>query len=145
MTALARAQMARLAAEIEQSMPVKEWDSIPELKRFKQRIKLKDGEKLLTFDQMVDKVTDIQNEIKFRNGILKELKEALVTALDVAGEEHVTCIGYPVNIVEKKGSRRVDAKKLLEKGVSAMVIAECMKTGKGSRYVQVGKPDEDEL
>ena len=143
MTALARAQMAKLAAEIEQSMPSLEWDSNPVLKKFRATVKLKDGEKKLSFEQMVDKFTDLRNEINFREGILDKLKEEMQTAMDVAGEESVMCIGYPVNVITKKGSRKVNAQKLVARGVSADLIAECTDVSEGSRYVQVGKPKKD--
>lgn len=141
---MTRAQTAALAEEIQQSMPAPEWDTIPELRKFKQEITDKNGDrKKATFDQLVVADKMLSAEIKIREGKRKEIKDALTTAMTVAGEDTVMCEGYPVNMIVKAGSRKISAEKLLSKGVSAFVIAECTEIGDEIRYVQIGKAKKD--
>lgn len=141
---MTRAQTAALAQEIQQALPVPEWDSVSELKKFRSPIELKGGEKKnLKFDELVVLYKNIDGEIKFREKRLKEIKEALTAAMDISGEEHVTCEGYPIDVVVKSGSKKISAEKLLSKGVSAFTIAECTLQGDEIRYVQVGRAKKD--
>lgn len=143
MTALARAQMAKLAAEIESVRPVPEWDQVADLKKYRATVKLKDGEKKLNFEQLIDKFTDIKSEIKYREALLAGIKESIETALAVSGEDAVTAIGYKVAVIRKQGSRKIVAEKLLAAGVSAMVIAGATEQGKEITYVDIRKAKED--
>jgi hypothetical protein len=139
-----RAQLATLATEIEQSRPTPEWDSVPELKKFRTQIELKGGEKkTLKFDDLVVLHKSLKAEVEFREIRLREIKEALETAMLLADEKQVVCEGYPVNYITKKGSRKIVAEKLLANGVSADIVAKSTEIGPDSCYVMIGKPKKD--
>jgi hypothetical protein len=140
-----RAATARLAAEIESNRPIPEWDSVPELKKWREDITLKGEKKKLSFDQMVSKYKDIDAEIKYREAIKKELKSAIENGLIMADIEKVSCEGYRVQFIEKEGSKKIDANKLLEAGVSADVIAKATVQGAGSVYVDIRAIKESKL
>lgn len=138
-----RAQLATLANEIEQSAPVSEWD-LTELKKFKHTITLANGDKKpMKFDDLVLLYKTLDAEVKSREGRMKDIKEAISAAMDVAGEEHVVCEGFPVDVIVKSGSKKLSPEKLLAKGVPAMTIAECYDISPDSRYVQVGRQKKD--
>jgi len=139
-----RAQIATLATEIEQSRPTPEWDSIGELKKFRTQIEIKGGEKkTVKFDDLVVLYKTLKAEVEFRENRLKDIREALETAMLLADEKQVVCEGYPVNYITKKGSRRIVAEKLLANGVSADTIAKSTEISADSSYVMVGKPKKD--
>jgi len=107
MTQLSRTAQAKLAAEIAATAPAKEWDSVPELKKWREQIMLKNGErKSMSFDDLVLKYKDIDAEIKYREGILGEIKTSLTAAMLVSGETEVMCENYPVQYVTRKGRAR---------------------------------------
>lgn len=134
-----RAQTAALAKEIASHQPVPDWESIPELKKWKQQIEIRGEKKTLTFDQMVSKYKDLDAEIEYRKNQQVALKESIESAVLVSGEEKVLCEGYRVARITKRGSRKIVAEKLLEKGVSAQTIAECTEIGKEVSYVEIKK------
>jgi hypothetical protein len=138
-----RAQLATLATEIEQSRPTPEWDSVPELKKFKQELVIKGEKKRMSFDQIVVKYKELDGEVKFRKKLMDDLKESLEAAMLVADCEECMCEGYPVQRITKQGSRKISAERLLGAGVSADVVARCTEIGPEITYVQVGKPKKD--
>lgn len=139
---MSRAATAQLAKEIEAQRPTPEWDSIPELKKWKQKIKIKGKDELLTFDQMVCKYKDLDAEIEFRKEQMTAIKESIESAVLVSGEDKILCEGYRVNRITKQGSKKLSTEKLLEHGVSAMTIAACTEVGKEISYVQINKVKE---
>jgi hypothetical protein len=141
---MSRSAMATLAQEIESVRPAPEWDTVAELKSYRHEMVNKDGKKVkLGFEELVVKYKDIDAEIKFREAKKKDLKSAIEAAMVMAGEEEVECSGYPVQMITKKGSKRIVPEKLLEHGVSAMTIAQCTEIGESVQYVQIGKPRKD--
>jgi hypothetical protein len=141
MAQLSRTQTAKLAAEIAATAPAKEWDQVPELKKWKEQIMLKGGErKSMNFADLVTKYKDIDAEIKYREGILADIKTSLTAAMLLSGETEVVCENYPIQVIERRGNRRLIPEKLLEHGVSAQTIAACTVEGASSTFVQVGKP-----
>lgn len=139
-----RAQLAAIATEIQQSLPTKEWDAVPELKKFRQSIEVKSGDKRnMKFDELVVAYKTYDAEIKFRESKKSIIKEAIEAAMLVSGEEAVECEGYPVNLITKKGSRKISAERLLGAGVDADVIARCTEVGAELTYVQIGKAKKD--
>jgi hypothetical protein len=144
MSQLSRTQTAKLAAEIAASAPAKEWDSVPELKNWREQIMLKNGErKSMTFSDLVTKYKDIDAEIKYRKGILADIKTSLTAAMLLSGETEVVCENYPVQYITRKGSRKIVPEKLLELGVSADTIAKATVIGDESHFVTIGKPKKD--
>ena len=144
MAQLSRTQTAKLAAEIAATAPAKEWDQVPELKKWKEQIMLKGGErKSMNFADLVTKYKDIDAEIKYREGILADIKTSLTAAMLLSGETEVVCENYPVQYVTRKGSRKIVPEKLLELGVSADTIAKATVIGEESNFVTIGKPKKD--
>lgn len=138
MASLSRAAQTKLAAEIAANAPTPEWDSIPELRKWKESITLKGGEKkTLTFDQLVTRYKDIDAEIKYRESIKDEIKTALEAAMLVSEQEKVLCEGYGVSLVTREGSKKISPEKLLAAGVGADTIAKCVEVGKSSTYVSI--------
>jgi hypothetical protein len=143
MSTLSRTATAKLAAEIAANAPTPEWDSVPELKRWKEPIALKGGEKkTLTFDQLVTKYKDIDAEIKYREGIKDTIKTAIEAAMLLSEQEKVSCEGYGVSLVTREGSKKIVAEKLLANGVSPDVIAKSIEVGKSSTYVSI-RPEKE--
>jgi hypothetical protein len=138
MTQLSKSAQTKLAAEIAANAPTPEWDSIPELKKWKETIALKGGEKKsMSFDQLVVKYKDIDAEIKYREGIKDAIKTALEAAMLMSEQEKVTCEGYGVSLVTREGNKKIVAEKLLANGVSPDVIAKSIEVGKSSTYVSI--------
>ena len=141
---LSRVQQAKLAAEIEQSRPTPEWDSIPELKKWREKIRQKDNrDRTMSFDELVVRYKELKAEMDFREAQLKPIKTALSAAMLVSGEEKVVCEGYNVTLVTKSGSRKISAEKLLAAGVKADTIAACTEIGDESQYVMIKAAKED--
>jgi hypothetical protein len=146
MTQLSRTAQAKLAAEIQAAAPAKEWDQIAELRKWKESITLKGGEKKsMNFRELVEKSLDLKSEIEYREKIRKEIQIALEAAMLIADEKVVVCEGYPVNLVTRAGSRKIVPEKLLELGVSADTIAKATVISDGSTFVQIGKPRVDKF
>ena len=140
MTGLSRAAQAKLAAtaaEIEANRPVPEWDSVPELKKWKEEVEFKGKRVKLSFDEMVVEYKELSAEIDFRDKVRKELKLTIEAGLLLADVQKVLCEGYRVQIIEKEGSKKIDANKLLEMGVEADTIAAATVQSKGSSYVDI--------
>lgn len=137
MTSLSKAATAKLAQELEANKPAPDWASVPELKKWKQKVTVKGKEVSMTFDEMVTAYKDIDAEIKFRDKSKVELKAAIEAAVMVSGEDRVECEGYHVIKIEKAGARKIDSQKLLELGVDAMTIVKATVVGKGSVYVDI--------
>jgi hypothetical protein len=140
-----RAATARLAAEIEANRPIPEWDSVPELKKWREEITLKGEKKKLTFDQMITKYKDVDAEIKYREAIKKELKTAIESGMIMADIDNCMCEGYKVAFIEKAGSKKIEANKLLELGVSADTIAKATVTGSPVVYVDIRQIKESKI
>ena len=143
MSSLNRAATAKLAAEIQAAAPVPEWDTVPELKKWREEITVKGEKKKLTFDHMVTKYKDLSAEIDFRDKIRKELKTHIEAGLLYADVPKVLCEGYRVQIVEKEGSKKIEANRLLELGVTADTIAKATVQGKSSSYVDIRTVKEE--
>ena len=144
MSTLSRSQQAQIAKEIEAARPIPEWNQITELRKWKEQITFKGGEKkTLTFDQLVTKYKEIGAEIDYRDNIRKELKEAIHAALLSSGEDAVLAEGYKVQMITKAGSRKIEPTKLLELGVSADTIAKATVIGAGSSYIDIRRAKED--
>lgn len=144
MSSLNRAATAKLAAEIQAAAPVPEWDTVDELKSWREPIKQIDGkERKMSFAAMVALDLDLKAEQEFRQRVRDQIKTALEAAMLYADTDKVVCEGYPVNLVTRKGSRKIVPEKLLENGVSAQIIAASTEVGAESRYVQIGKPKKD--
>ena len=138
-----RAQLATLATEIEQSRPTPEWDSVPELKKFKQELTIKGDKKRMSFDALVIKYKEISSEIDFREKIKAELKESIEAAMLLSDEKSVLAEGYKINLITKQGNKKISAERLLGAGVSADTIARCTEVGKESTYVSISKAKDD--
>lgn len=139
MTALSKSQQAKLAAELVDKGPAPEWDTIPEIKKWKEKIitpKDKNG-KVMTFYDMVIRERELAAEIEFRKNQLDPIKQSLLAAMLVADTDKVGCEGYNVCKVSKSGSKKVSVEKLMRAGVDADTIAACTEQGAGNEYVQV--------
>ena len=145
MTSLSRTAQAKLAAEIQANLPAPEWDSVAELspKKWKEEIELKDGKKRLTFGEMAELSIKLKSEIDYREKIQKEIKTHLMAGLLTADKEEVVYEGHAVQLVTRKGSRKIVPEKLLENGVSAAQIAAATEVGAESTFVQIGRPKKD--
>lgn len=142
-SSMSRTQAAKLANEIEANRPIQAWDTNSELKKFKAKIQIKSGDtKTMNFEDMVTKYKDLSAEIEYRESIQRQLKEQIETAVLVSGEDAVSCSGYKVQRITKQGAKKLNQEKLLLKGVSALVIAECTDVGKESSYVSITKIKE---
>jgi len=137
MTQLSRTAQAKLASEIEANRPIPEWDSVPELKKWKEDIEFKGKKVKLSFDEMVVKYKELGAEIDFREKMKKVLKENIEAGLLLADVQKVSCEGYRVQIIEKEGSKKIDANKLLDLGVDADTIAAATIQSKSSSYVDI--------
>ena len=138
-----RTAQAKLAAEIEASRPVPEWDTVPELRKWKEKIKVNGKEKSMSFDEQVVKYKELGAEIEFRKKLQDDLKPMIQAALLMADVEKVNCEGYRVQIITKEGSKKIDAHKLMDLGVDADVIDAATVQGKGSSYVDI-RPFKEE-
>jgi hypothetical protein len=143
MHALNRTQQAQLAKEITANRPIPEWDSISDLKRFKQSVTLKGKDVTMNFEDLVVKYKDIDQEIKYRQEIMKTLKESIEAAVLISGEEKILCSGYRVARVVKRGARKIVPERLLELGISADTIAKATEEGAESAYIEIRKAKED--
>lgn len=141
---LSASARAKLAAEIEQSRPITEWDSVPELKKWKEELIVKGKKETFTFDELVVEYKKLGAEIDTREKLRKDIKQAVEAGLLVSGEDALSCEGYKIQRIEKQGSRKVDELKLLEHGVSAKVIADCVVIGRGAVYVDIRKMKEQD-
>lgn|ERR1700690_2194478 len=133
----AAAKLASVAAEIEANRPVPEWDTVPELRKWKEEVEVKGKCVKLSFDEMVVKYKELSSEIEFREKAKKELKLTIEAGLIMADTQKVMCEGYRVQIIEKEGSKKIDANKLLELGVEADTIAAATVQAKSSSYVDI--------
>src|SRR5579864_6920484 len=79
---------------------VPEWSEYKELRQLK-------------FDSLLEKRTQLRDEIKFREGKVKELDEEIEAALAVAGTEKVMWEDRPVSIVHSSSGAKIVAEKLL--------------------------------
>jgi hypothetical protein len=144
MSSLSRTAQAKLAQEIQAAAPAPEWDSIPELKKWKETITLKGGDKKsLNFHELVSKSLDLKAEIEYREKVRKDIQIALEAAMLISEQTTVMCEGYPVNLVTRKGSLKLSKEKLLSNGVSPDVIAASMEVGEPATFVQIGKPKKE--
>lgn len=98
--------------------------------------------RMLNFDDMVEKRTQIKDEIEFRKAKLDQLDDQIQAAMAVAGTEKVLWEDRPVQVVHSRSGSKIVAEKLLISGVSADVIAECTEAGKEYSYLLVGKPSK---
>ena len=137
MTGLSKSAQAKLAAEIANNRPTPEWDSIPELKKWKEELSFKGKDVRMSFDELVTKYKDIDSEIKFRESLKDSLKVAIEAAMLMSEQEKVACEGYNVSLVTREGNKKISAERLLGAGVSADTIARCTEQGKSSTYVSI--------
>jgi hypothetical protein len=143
MTQLSRSAQAKLAADIAASVPAKEWDQVPEIKKFREEVELKGGKKRLSFGEMVNLSIDLKAEIEYRERIRKEIQTHIEAAMLLADETEVMWENYPVQLITRAGSRKIVPEKLLEQGVPADVIAKATVISAESTFAQIGKPKKD--
>lgn len=136
-SSLSAAERIKLARELEQSRPLAEWDSIPALKKWKEEIVVRGKKEKYSYNELVIEYARLGKEIDDREGLRKEIKTAIEAGLLVSGEEKLACSGFKIQIVERKGSKRVDEMKLLEHGVSRKIIADCTIIGKSSQFIDI--------
>jgi len=137
MASLSRTQQAKLAEEIQSTLPPAEWDQVADLKSWREEIEIKGKKKKLTFDEMVNLDRDLTGEIEYREGIRKQLRDSIKAAMAVADTEKVLCEGYNVAIVTREGSRKIVPEKLVELGVSPTTIAQATEIGPSSSFVNI--------
>lgn len=102
------------------------WDTYPELVQ-------------LNFGQLVERRTQLKDEIEFRKRKMDDLDQEIQALLAVAGTEKVTWEDRPVQIVHSKSGDKISAQKLLLAGVPAQTIADATEQGKAYSYLLVGK------
>lgn len=136
-----RTETAKLAAELaEQSQPVPDWSTVDELATVQYEIPNPRPESApirLNYGQCVDLYKTLDREVKERQVRMEELRGTLQAALMVSGQKKVKAGDHVCQMVEKAGSRKISAEKLLAHGVSAQTIAESTEVGKGSTYLQI--------
>jgi hypothetical protein len=94
----------------------------------------------LKFGSLVEKRTQIKEEMDFRKQRLEEIDKEIQAYMTVAGTEKVTWDNRPVTIVHSRSGSKIVAEKLLMAGVAAQTIADATEEGKPYEYILVGKP-----
>lgn len=134
-------ELAKLTKEISELNPaVPDWSTVDELAAVAYEIPNPKPESKpikLDYGQCVDLYKQLDSEVKQRQARMDELKQVLQAALMVSGQKKVKAGDHFCQIVEKSGSRKIVAEKLLAKGVSAQIIAESTEVSKGSTYMQI--------
>jgi hypothetical protein len=133
-------EIAKLAKELEQMPKMPDWSEVEELQSLRHEIpnpKPESAPISLDFGKCVDLYKQIDKEIKERQALMESLRVTLQAGLMVSGEKKVKAGDFVCQMIEKAGTRKVSTEKLLAKGVSAQVIAECTEVGKGSNYLQI--------
>jgi hypothetical protein len=140
-------ELAKLTKEIAELNPaVPDWHDVDELAAVAYEIPNPKPESKpirLDYGQCVDLYKALDKEIKERQARMEPLKDLLQAALMVSGKKKVKAGDHFCQMVEKAGSRKIVAEKLLAKGVSAQVIAESTEIGRGSTYLQIRAVGED--
>ena len=143
---MAPTEIAKLANELENlNQPVLDWSIVAELAAVAYEIPNPKPESKpihLNYGQCVDLYKALDKEIKERQARMDELKQVLQAALMVSGQKKVKAGDHFCQMIEKAGSRKIVAEKLLAKGVSAQIIAESTEVGKGSTYLQIRSAGE---
>jgi hypothetical protein len=143
---MTRTEIAKLTNELENlNQPVPDWSTVDELAAVAYEIpnpKPESAPIRLDYGQCVDLYKALDKEIKERQARMDDLKLVLQAALMVSGQKKVKAGDHFCQMIEKAGSRKIVAEKLLAKGVSAQVIAESTEVGKGSTYLQIRSAGE---
>jgi hypothetical protein len=98
--------------------------------------------KVMYFDQLVEEYGRLGDEISFRESRQKELKDALTAAILMSGKEKVSCEGYKLGMVEKKGSKKILPELLISQGVTPDQIAKATTVSAASSYLDIRKYKE---
>ena len=134
-------ELAKLTKEISELNPaVPDWSAVDELAAVAYEMPNPRPESApirLDYGQCVDLYKTLDREIKERQTRMDELKLVLQAALMVSGQKKVKAGDHFCQMVEKAGSRKIVAEKLLAHGVSAQTIAESTEISKGSTYMQI--------
>lgn len=133
-------ETAKLTAELEQLQPVPDWSTVDELAAVVYEIPNPRPESApikLNYGECVEAYKALDHEIKERQAKQEKLRETLQAALMVSGQKKVKAGDYVCQMIEKAGSKKIVAEKLLAKGVQASVIAECTEIGKGSTFMMI--------
>lgn len=134
-------ELAKLTQEIAELDPaVPDWSTVDELAAVAYEIPNPKPESKpikLDYGQCVAMVADIDAKIKELEKQKEPLRQTIQAALMLSGKKKVIASGQVCQMIEKAGSRKIVAEKLLAKGVSAQIIAESTEVGKGSLYMQI--------
>lgn len=139
-------ELAKLTKEISELNPaVPDWSTVDELAAVAYEIPNPKPESKpikLDYGQCVDMIADIDAKIEALQKQKEPVRLAVQAALMVSGQKKVKAGGHVCQMIEKSGSRKIVAEKLLARGVSAQVIAESTEVGKGSTYMQIRPVEE---
>ena len=142
---MTQAETAKLTAELEQlnqlSQPVPDWSTISDLHTLQYEVPNPRAESApiqLNYGQCVELYKALDKEVKDRQERMKDIRENLQATLMLSGVKKVMAAGYPCQMVEKAGSKKVSPEKLMARGVSAQIIAESTEVSKGSTYLLIG-------
>jgi hypothetical protein len=142
MSTLSRAETAKLAAEIEQLQPVPDWATVDELTAVmceEPNPRPESAPIKRNFGQCVERYGELDAEIKRCQAEQGRLKEAMQAGVMISGLKKVRAGDQICQMIEKAGSRKIVAEKLLANGVSAEVIAKSTEVSKGSTYMTIRK------
>lgn len=135
--------LAQQTNELNQAVP--DWSTVDELAAVAYEIPNPKPESKpikLDYGQCVDMIADIDAKIEALQRQKEPVRAAIQAALMVSGQKKVKAGGHVCQMIEKAGSKKIVAEKLLARGVSAQTIAESTEVGKGSTYMQI-RPVED--
>src|SRR5579872_7480597 len=122
---MTQAETAKLAAELEQSAkPIPDWTLVEGLDTVHYEIpnpKPESAPIKLNYGQCVDLYKQLDKECKERQKTMEDLREVLQAALMVSGEKKVRAGDNVCQMIEKSGSRKISAEKLMARGESAQV------------------------
>ena len=140
-------EQAKLAAEYQQSAnnAVTDWATVPELNDYSYTLpqtSVSAPAKVLYFDQLVEEYGRLKSEIEFRESKQSELKDAITAAILMSGKAKVSCAGYKLGMVEKKGSKKILPELLISQGVTPDQIAKATVIGSPSTYLDIRKGKE---
>ena len=134
-------ELAKLTKEIAELNPaVPDWSTVDELAAVAYEIPNPKPESKpikLDYGQCVAMVADIDAKIEALQKQKEPVRAAIQAALMVSGKKKVKAGSHVCQMIEKAGSRKIVAEKLLAKGVSAQIIAESTEVGKASLYLQI--------
>jgi hypothetical protein len=136
---MTQAEIKKIAADYENAKPVPVWSDLDDLTDTRVEVVVEGKKKSLNFEKAVELYKELDGKVEVLEKLKKEIKDGLQPALLVAGVEKVMAAGRPVTLVTKKGSKKIVVEKLMEQGVSPIVIAKATEIGKDSQYLMIGK------